>query len=196
MTRNYKTPHVDGQWADSRQTDMVCAVAIHAIADASRSADDIWSDPTPAEMDHVTMAVEEYMRHGDFSVADHYNWGSTRVGMPLMRKAAYIDAYRPYFDEAALIALESVSPAEFDVLVAACIELTGQRDPGIDCNLVKSSETMDDWDKSEARWNERCASERHDRFVIYRRVQMRAGQRRIAIAIVPVEGGTVSLVSG
>ena len=79
--RNYPTPRVEPEWADSRETDMVVAVAIHAIADDSRSAEDIWADPTTAECDHVTMAVEEYLAHGDFerSESGRYAWGQATI---------------------------------------------------------------------------------------------------------------------
>jgi hypothetical protein len=75
--RNYKRPQVDQQWADSRETHIAVATAIHAIADSKRSPEDIWDDPTPAEWDHVKMAVEEYITHGDFPAEDdgRYPWG-------------------------------------------------------------------------------------------------------------------------
>ncbi|MDG3089182.1 hypothetical protein P7F88_25300 [Vibrio hannami] len=65
MNRNYRhqTLHPNGLTA---RTDMVVAVAIHAIADGKRTAEQIWEAPTANEWDHVCMAVEEYIRHGDF----------------------------------------------------------------------------------------------------------------------------------
>jgi len=48
MPRNYNAPTVSTEWASSRQTDMAVAVAIHAIADRTRSADAIWEAPTAA----------------------------------------------------------------------------------------------------------------------------------------------------
>lgn len=63
------------QWADSRETSEVVALAIHAIADNKRSADAIWEDPTPAEMDHVRMAVQNYIDSGDYDAQDEYHWG-------------------------------------------------------------------------------------------------------------------------
>jgi hypothetical protein len=79
--RNYTTPTVDREWAASRETHMAVAVAIHAIADDSRSAEDIWEQPTAAECDHVAMAVEEYIRAGDFPATDNgrYSWGMEAV---------------------------------------------------------------------------------------------------------------------
>lgn len=76
MSRNYRTPNVAAEWAGSRETDMAVAVAIHAIADSARSAEEIWEAPTTAEVEHVTMAVEEYVRHGDFDFDPAgYCWG-------------------------------------------------------------------------------------------------------------------------
>lgn len=77
MNRNYTKPIVDAHWADSRETHMAVATAIHAIADSKRGPEAIWEGPTQAEMDHVTMAVEEYIAHGDFPADDdgRYSWG-------------------------------------------------------------------------------------------------------------------------
>ena len=74
--RNFNTPLVTSEWANSRETAMPVAVAIHAISDSKRSADAIWDAPTPTEWDHVTMAVEEYVTHGDFKYDPYgYSWG-------------------------------------------------------------------------------------------------------------------------
>lgn len=74
MNRNYLTPTIDPQWADSRNTDLEVAIAIHAIADPDRSANDIWEAPTNAEWDHVIMAITEYVAHGDTDQRE-FNWG-------------------------------------------------------------------------------------------------------------------------
>lgn len=75
MNRNYETPKVSPHWADVRHTDLVVAVAIHAIADSDRSAADIWDAPTRAEIEHVAMAVQEYIANGDFPSQEKYYWG-------------------------------------------------------------------------------------------------------------------------
>tara|TARA_R110000868_G_scaffold343178_2_gene604252 strand:- start:141 stop:404 length:264 start_codon:yes stop_codon:yes gene_type:complete len=80
MNRNYTAPTVASNWADSRETDQIVAVAIHAIADSKRSPETIWEAPTSAEWDHVTMAVEEYVREGDFEFAPRgYSWGQETI---------------------------------------------------------------------------------------------------------------------
>lgn len=80
-SRNYKTPSVSADWANSRETHMAVATAIHAIADGSRSADEIWEAPTSEEWDHVAVAVEEYVRHGDFPAEEdgRYPWGQETI---------------------------------------------------------------------------------------------------------------------
>lgn len=76
MNRNYNTPKVTPKWAADRETDMVVATAIHAIADGNRPAHDIWETPTPAEYDHVVLAIQEYISHGDFALdPSGYQWG-------------------------------------------------------------------------------------------------------------------------
>lgn len=77
MTPQYQTPAVPEQWAASRETHMAVAMAIHAIADTSRTPEQIWEDPTPAEWNHVTMAVENYIDCGLFTAEDdgRYAWG-------------------------------------------------------------------------------------------------------------------------
>lgn len=80
MIRNYETPAVAADWADSRETDMAVAVAIHAIADSKRTPEVIWEAPTPAEWDRVCMAVAEYVEHGDFDADEAgYCWGQETV---------------------------------------------------------------------------------------------------------------------
>ena len=88
MSRNYKTIEKLAitrdelsDWADCRNTHMAVALAIHAIADDRRNPQQIWEDPTRAEWDHVTMAVEEYVTQGDFAANDdgRYSWGEEAV---------------------------------------------------------------------------------------------------------------------
>lgn len=75
----YNTPNVPAQWSDSRNTCPAVAMAIHAIADSSRTADDIWEEPTIAEFDHVIMAVEHYVDRGIFNATNQFWWGDLQV---------------------------------------------------------------------------------------------------------------------
>lgn len=85
MNRNYRVvdypPAKLGLWSTSRNTHIAVASAIHAIADDRRSAEAIWDSPTQAEWDHVRMAVNEYIEHGDFPAEpdNRYFWGNEIV---------------------------------------------------------------------------------------------------------------------
>jgi len=81
MNRNYRTPSVDREWSNCRETHHAVAVAIHAIADSQRSPEAIWESPTMTEWQHVEMAVEEYVREGDFRAEPdgRYSWGQETV---------------------------------------------------------------------------------------------------------------------
>lgn len=106
-SRNYNVPTVPADWADSRETDMAVATAIHAISGSNRSPKAIWEDPTWDEWDQVCMALEEYLRHGDFerSVDDYYIWGSESIYLPLYKQAVDID-----IDTAEEELVECISP--------------------------------------------------------------------------------------
>lgn len=77
----YQTPKVTTEWASSRNTDMIVAVAIHAISDSKRTAEKIWESPTAAEFDHVKMAIENYILCGVFDADENnrYSWGQETV---------------------------------------------------------------------------------------------------------------------
>jgi len=75
----YNTPSVPTYWSDSRNTHPAVAMAIHAIADSSRPADDIWEEPTIAEFDHVIMAVGHYVDRGIFNQMNQFWWGDLQV---------------------------------------------------------------------------------------------------------------------
>ncbi len=81
ISRNYTRPTVEPLWGFYRETHPAVAMAIHAISDNRRSTHDIWEDPTLAEWDHVTMAVEEYVAHGDFPAEPDgdYRWGEDAI---------------------------------------------------------------------------------------------------------------------
>lgn len=81
LPQQYPAPKIDRAWADSRETHIAVATAIHAISDDSRTPEQIWEDPTPAEWDHVCMAVENYVGAGVFAAEDdgRYQWGCEAV---------------------------------------------------------------------------------------------------------------------
>lgn len=77
----FATPKVPAEWANSRETHIAVATAIHAIADDKRTAEAIWEDPTQAELDHVTMAVQNYVDNDVFPAEEdgRYSWGQEAV---------------------------------------------------------------------------------------------------------------------
>lgn len=77
----FPVPQIDRAWADSRETHIAVATAIHAISDDSRTAEMIWEDPTAAEWDQVCMAVENYVGADVFLPEDdgRYPWGCGAV---------------------------------------------------------------------------------------------------------------------
>lgn len=69
------------EWANSRETAEVVALAIHAIAD-SRSPDLVWAAPTDAEYDHILMAVRSYVENGLYDYEDGvFGWGSETINI-------------------------------------------------------------------------------------------------------------------
>ena len=83
QSSQYPYPAVTAEWAASRETDDDVAAAIHAIADETRTPQQIWEAPEPAEMDHVTMAIAEYRRAGIARDDDRpLNWGEELIKIP------------------------------------------------------------------------------------------------------------------
>ena len=80
----YKTPVVAANWAESRETHAAVATAIHAIADNRRTPEQIWENPTQAEWDHVTMAVQNYIENDLFTPEDDGRccWGLEAIEIP------------------------------------------------------------------------------------------------------------------
>ena len=81
MNTQFPTPSVPAGWAETRETHIAVATAIHAIADKRRSPQAIWEAPTSAEWDHVAMAVQNYIDAGIFDAEDngHYSWGQETI---------------------------------------------------------------------------------------------------------------------
>lgn len=92
MTLRYNTPTVSAEWSQSRETHEAVAMAIHAIADASRSPEKIWEAPTSAEWDQVTMAVANYIANDVFPAEPdgRYPWGMETVTIPAAEASGQI----------------------------------------------------------------------------------------------------------
>lgn len=69
-------------WAGIREASEVVALAIHAIADGLRTADEIWDAPTNAEFDHVVMAVRSYTESGLYDYGEGvFCWGCETIDL-------------------------------------------------------------------------------------------------------------------
>lgn len=81
MTTQFATPTIPTNWAESRETHEAIAVAIHAISDDKRAAEDIWADPSSAEFQNVAMAVENYAASNlyDIAIGDELDWGMEAI---------------------------------------------------------------------------------------------------------------------
>lgn len=81
QSSQYPCPIIDPRWADTRETHLAVARAIHAISDSKRSPEVIWENPTPAEWDHVAMALGEYIRCNliEPEMDGRYPWGEETV---------------------------------------------------------------------------------------------------------------------
>ena len=90
MTLQYPAPPIPAQWANDRNTHDAVATAIHAIAGGNRTPELIRESPTPAEWDHVAMAVENYVAAGLYPAEDdgRYQWGQEAIVIPATAFAA------------------------------------------------------------------------------------------------------------
>ena len=76
--------------------------------------------------------------------------------------SAYLDQAAHYIDEGSRAIVEGLSENQFDIIVAATDEYCGGTDsePGIDSTLVRTNETVADFDASRANhWSERGSRE-------------------------------------
>jgi len=55
--------------------------AINAVASARRPAKVLWQSPTGEEVDHIMMALEEYLHFKDFEATPDniYAWGEDEI---------------------------------------------------------------------------------------------------------------------
>lgn len=107
----------------------------------------------------------------------------------MTRIAAYLEQAAHYIDEGSRAIVESLTEGQFDILVAATEEASGGgTEPGIDSTLVRTRETIADFDASRlGHWSERGDREEIDLgapAVKYERVQMNKGQPRVSFVVV------------
>ena len=114
---------------------------------------------------------------------------------------AYIEAATHYLDAADAAIIETLTDNQFAALVAACELQTGGGDePGIDCGLVKTFETIADFDNSSKKWAEYRGRETEDcagaAAVKWERVQMQKGMTRTDFTVVDLGEFRVVLTNG
>ena len=93
-----------------------------------------------------------------------------------------------YIDNDSLSALEQLDVEVYPALVAACVEM-GQADPGVDCKIATTHESLDDLENSRVNhWTE-CNS--FDRLILaglnaiaYYAVQIHRGEKRHDLVVV------------
>ena len=103
--------------------------------------------------------------------------------------SAYIAENTNYLDEGSRSILESLNDEQFAVLVAASdAQSDGCQEPGIDNGLVRTHETLEDFDKSRAaHWSQRGRREKCDinaPAIRFEDVQMFKGQPRHTFVVV------------
>ena len=106
-----------------------------------------------------------------------------------MNTAKILGEDERYADEASLSVLERLPDSAWGCLVECCEEKTGLDQPGIDCRLVATSETLEDF--VEAKKNHWCecgaveeiTTEAGTRALHFERVQTRKGEQRKDIVV-------------
>lgn len=114
-----------------------------------------------------------------------------------MTRNEYLTKNRSYLGKSAEV-IEMLTDEQFSALIDITRKM-GNADPGIDNDLVKTHETINDFNASrEGYWN--LKGDRAELFagnfdaVIYRDFQMRKGQpRRAAMGIVEFDGFSITL---
>ena len=151
--KQYKINDVDADWYNSRETDEVVAVAIHAIADETRTPEQIWSDPTNTEYDHVLTAIENLVTSGRFDEQDSYQWGEEAISIG-----------------------GRISP---NSLIAETRQAAKQGDAEAQCNLGVMYLMGDGVDKDPAeavRWFRAAAEQGHAKGQLYLGVRLARGE--------------------
>ncbi|MEC9266689.1 MAG: hypothetical protein VX464_11570 [Pseudomonadota bacterium] len=88
-----------------------------------------------------------------------------------------------YVDDDSAAAIEGMPAAAWTALREACEDLTGGEDPGVDCRVSRTTETLDDFDASRSSyWSERgsrAVCEFDGRKALrFDCIQMRRGEQR------------------
>lgn len=105
----------------------------------------------------------------------------------------YLTKNDEYLDENSAIVIEKLTDEQFNVLIAANdafngVYPRGSSSPGIDCNLVRTAETLADFDDARTNHWQECALRKEINIGVpaikYERVQTHKGCQRHNILIV------------
>jgi hypothetical protein len=85
--RNYRDPKLTAETdiplgqAAKLKTHPAVLAAINAVASTRRPAKVLWQSPTGEEVDHIVMALEEYIYFKDFEATPDniYAWGEDEI---------------------------------------------------------------------------------------------------------------------
>jgi hypothetical protein len=102
----------------------------------------------------------------------------------------YLTENARYIGEQSAAAISTLTDADWPVVLAALEELNGGcTDPGIDCAVATTAETLDDFDNSRATyWSEKGSRKTIDcagrSAVLFDRFQLRRGSERVSQVVI------------
>lgn len=111
----------------------------------------------------------------------------------------YLAANESYLDENSAAAISTLPDGTWSAILEALDELScGARDPGIDCKVAITHETLDDFDAARtSRWSERGSRSEHEfqglRALKFERFQLFRGQPRRDSVVVDLGDRRVAL---
>lgn len=102
---------------------------------------------------------------------------------------AYVEANKAYIDADSADALCCIPDAAWPAILEALDEYRGAKDPGIDCDVAKTHETLADFNETRLnRWHERGYKKEHQfagfTAVHYERFQLKKGEPRQDMMVV------------
>lgn len=122
----------------------------------------------------------------------------TMGGETQMTMQEYITANAKWLGERVSANLAQIPDAALPALVAACNDLGGGDEPGIDCDVIITHESLADFDASRSQhWSEPGVREEVEysgfKAVSYERLQLRKGTPRVSIIVVDIGDKRVAL---
>ena len=113
--------------------------------------------------------------------------------------SAYLSANAKYIGEDSAVAISTLSDAVWPAILAALDELNGgATEPGIDCSVAITHETLADFDNSRVNyWSEKGSRKVIDcaglSAILYKRLQLSKGAERVEMVVVDLGDRRVAL---